>query len=315
MDATILVENAKKWKLIGPQISLRPNTQMVGQSIPPRSNSGLKSVIHIPDTVETRQLRQVEHVTVTVNIAHPYRGSLEIDLISPSGMISKLATRRKEDFGTRLNQWTFMTVANWGELPQGNWTLHVRNPTDPRAGYFYEWSMRIYGERGEYTPEPEPIPEPVPEPTPSPITNTSDPTTESNITNDLPPTPIPPSPEPDTVPISNTSTDPIRVIDANPALSYAKGTMENVALTVAAIGGLVAVFLTSIGMFFFVIRPQINRRNPYDLTRDQTTFHQESLAVEENLLPARATDPNQVSRANSEDRLTLYAGSEEEDPN
>lgn len=312
LDATILIDNAKKWALVGPQTTFSSEVRTINRPIPPRNSEGLRAVMEIPDSPETRQILQIEHVTVTVDVTHPYRGSLEIDLISPRGMISKLATRRKEDHGTRLNRWTFMTVANWGEAPQGNWTIHVRNAIDSRAGYFYSWSMQIFGEKNETSEPPKPEPEPLPDSTPSPTTNTSIPTEDVTNTTELPSTDYP-TPKPDDVPISNDPLPFVKVIDADPTLSYAKGTMENLTITVAAVGGLGIAFLTFMGIALLLLQPQI-QRNQFNLYSNQTTSSQGSQIVPSELQVSGALHdpPPQTSFDNSDERLTLYEGSDNE---
>jgi kexin len=274
LDAAVILEKARHWKLVNTQTRLIFNTKTVNKPIPSKSDNGLSTVITVPDNDETRQMRHIEQVTVTVNLFHPFRGCLEIDLISPSGMVSELATRRRFDYGTRLDQWTFMTVANWGERPQGNWTLRVRNRIDSRQGHFYSWSMGIYGEKDRA-----PIPIPIPIPIPPNVSNQSSSTTEDidNSTSTIqplpapsdsksqddddtdddtpPPTPIGPLPDtlPDTLPTIGT-------IDANPTLSYLKGTFENLALITAAIGGVgMVLILCMVTGFLFFSRPRTSR--------------------------------------------------------
>ena len=59
------------------------------------------------------------------------RGTLQIYLESPSGLVSPLLTTRQWDMYERLPlNWTFMSVHHWGENPDGEWTLRMET-TDP----------------------------------------------------------------------------------------------------------------------------------------------------------------------------------------
>ena len=55
------------------------------------------------------------------------RGDISITLTSPSGTVSTLLPKRPGDIDVTdgYNNWPFMSVAYWGENPQGEWTLTV----------------------------------------------------------------------------------------------------------------------------------------------------------------------------------------------
>lgn len=70
----------------------------------------------------------LEHVEVIVDIEYTSRGSLDIFLISPSGTISTLLTRRPLDVSRDgFNKWPLMSLHFWGETSAGKWTLIVRD--------------------------------------------------------------------------------------------------------------------------------------------------------------------------------------------
>ena len=70
----------------------------------------------------------IEHVELYVDIRHPARGSLRIELVSPSNTTSLLARPRNKDLSTEgIRKWTFMTARHWGERPQGNWILRIHD--------------------------------------------------------------------------------------------------------------------------------------------------------------------------------------------
>ena len=90
------------------------------------------SVLERQFTVSASSKIRCESVTVTVNITHPSRGDLRIELVSPAGTVSTLAAPYTVNGAVDdLGGWTFRTVRNWGERDAGTWTLRVR---DQQAG-------------------------------------------------------------------------------------------------------------------------------------------------------------------------------------
>lgn len=70
----------------------------------------------------------LEHVQVIVDIEYTSRGSLDIFLISPSGTVSTLLSRRPLDVSRGgFDRWPLMSVHFWGESSYGKWTLVVRD--------------------------------------------------------------------------------------------------------------------------------------------------------------------------------------------
>ncbi|ORY32479.1 hypothetical protein BCR33DRAFT_856554 [Rhizoclosmatium globosum] len=64
-----------------------------------------------PDVLANARFGDLEHVTVTVNIDHQRRGDVNVDLISPHGVVSHLAvTRRADADSSGFKNWTFMSV-------------------------------------------------------------------------------------------------------------------------------------------------------------------------------------------------------------
>lgn len=93
-------------------------------------------------------MRTLEHVSVTLMMAHPHRGTVEIMLLCPSGMSSLIGARRALDLDKAgYADWTFSTVRCWGERAEGQYTLHI---TDHRAsilmlGTLNHWKLTLYG--------------------------------------------------------------------------------------------------------------------------------------------------------------------------
>lgn len=70
----------------------------------------------------------LEHVQVIIDLEYTSRGSLDIFLVSPSGTISTLLSRRPLDVSrSGFDKWPLMSVHFWGETSHGKWTLIVRD--------------------------------------------------------------------------------------------------------------------------------------------------------------------------------------------
>ena len=99
-------------------------SEAVPTAIPDNNTSGISRSVLVSGASDY----VAEHVQVTVTVSHTYAGDLRFELVSPEGTVSVLAeTRGAENAEWTSNTWTFMTVANWGENPNGTWTLRVSN--------------------------------------------------------------------------------------------------------------------------------------------------------------------------------------------
>ena len=94
-------------------------------------------------------IKQLEHVTIKVDIEHLRRGLLEIKLISPNGIVSWLGTERPHDMSKNgYKNWMFMTVIHWNEDPIGTWKLQIHDLSEKEAqdGTLFNWQLTFYGE-------------------------------------------------------------------------------------------------------------------------------------------------------------------------
>ncbi|KAH8197096.1 hypothetical protein TruAng_008735 [Truncatella angustata] len=148
VDSWKLVEAAKTWKNVKPQSWFFSPWIHIRKEIP-QGNTGLTSTFEVTaDMLKGANLENVEHVTVTMNIEHARRGDLSVDLISPDGVTSHIATSRKLDSSAEgYNDWTFMSVAHWGERGVGTWTVIVRDTkVDSNNGTFVDWHLKLWGQ-------------------------------------------------------------------------------------------------------------------------------------------------------------------------
>ncbi|MBI5801449.1 MAG: S8 family serine peptidase [Verrucomicrobia bacterium] len=124
---------------LGTQLSYSDQRSALSFAIPDNDTNG----VLVTFNVASANLR-LEHVTLTANISHSSRGQVAIDLISPQGTVSRLAERHS-DPNANISDWTYMTVRNWGELSDGNWTVRVSDRTPNVGGILNSLSLQLYG--------------------------------------------------------------------------------------------------------------------------------------------------------------------------
>ncbi|CAI6279468.1 unnamed protein product [Periconia digitata] len=148
LDAYAIVEAAKTWKLVKPQAWFWSPWMHVKQAIP-QGDKGLASSFEVTEQMlKDANLERVEHITLTMNAEHERRGDLSVELISPENMTSHLSvTRKGDEEAVGYDDWTFMSVAHWGEKGVGKWTVVVKDTeVNDKTGNFTDWKLRLWGE-------------------------------------------------------------------------------------------------------------------------------------------------------------------------
>jgi len=89
----------------------------------------------------------VEHVQPIISVQFSKRGDLKLTLISPLKTKSVLLPPRSNDVSrTGFQKWPFLSVQQWGENPNGQWTLIIENVgSEDNSGEFRDWSLTLYG--------------------------------------------------------------------------------------------------------------------------------------------------------------------------
>ncbi|MFT6239302.1 MAG: subtilisin family serine protease [Akkermansiaceae bacterium] len=139
IDAAAAVTLAKTWTNLGPRTSRQAAGPTINRAIPDDSSAGITHTF----TVTGNELR-VEHVTLTIDIEHPYRGDLAITLTSPDGTISRLAEEHDDDSADYEN-FPLLSVRQWGESALGSWTLQVSDEFEGDTGILKSASLQIHG--------------------------------------------------------------------------------------------------------------------------------------------------------------------------
>jgi proprotein convertase subtilisin/kexin type 7 len=88
-------------------------------------------------TIQTSNVRFIEHVTLRVHILHPRRGNICLSLVSPAGTVSVLANERPKDdhMDYPYDGWRFTSVKFWGETQvEGNWIVVTEDYSQSTVG-------------------------------------------------------------------------------------------------------------------------------------------------------------------------------------
>ncbi|KAJ3076386.1 pheromone processing endoprotease [Podochytrium sp. JEL0797] len=183
LDAYRILKVAKEWRTVAPQTSYEsPLLLPEGDGVIPQgAGQDVRVAFEVTEgALKENKFGALEHVTVKVNIQHAKRGDVNVDLVSPAGIVSNLAVSRRGDGDTTgFKNWTFMSVAHWDEPPTGTWKIIVRDFENPElTGKLESASIQLWGsESSSIKKKPEfvaPVPEEDAKSTPS-VVATSDP--------------------------------------------------------------------------------------------------------------------------------------------
>ncbi|KAJ9058689.1 pheromone processing endoprotease, variant 2 [Entomophthora muscae] len=114
INAGIIVENAERHIKVGDHTILESPYMHVNMLIP-EDEEGLLIAYKVSDEhVNQLGLFKIEHVQVIVSIKHMLRGDIEIEMISPNNITSKLVTPREDDNSVDgFLETPLMSVAHW----------------------------------------------------------------------------------------------------------------------------------------------------------------------------------------------------------
>ncbi|QKX55565.1 uncharacterized protein TRUGW13939_02659 [Talaromyces rugulosus] len=147
VDTYSLVQKAKTWELVKPQAWYTSPWLRVQKEIP-EGDQGLASYFDITsDMLKQANFESLEHITVTMNVNHTRRGDLSVELRGPQGIVSHLSIPRESDEAdSGYEDWTFMSVAHWGESGEGVWSVVVKDTkVNERVGVFADWRLTLWG--------------------------------------------------------------------------------------------------------------------------------------------------------------------------
>ncbi|KAJ7305261.1 hypothetical protein JRQ81_011176 [Phrynocephalus forsythii] len=154
LNAWRLVNAAKVWESV-PYLASYVSPLLKDSKVIPLTSGHLEVTWNVTEAdLAVSGMRTLEHVAVTVTIAHPRRGNLDLRLFCPSDMNSLVGTARSMDSDpSGFLDWTFSTVRCWGEEAKGTYRLQIRDVGDEtlRAGVLKQWQLTLYG--SSWTPK------------------------------------------------------------------------------------------------------------------------------------------------------------------
>ena len=156
VDAAAAVAAAPGWATVGgsaEQKSCQFEARNPGLPIPDNS---LADAVSDSLVVNDCDIQAIEFIEVRFTAEHTYSGDLQVDLISPNGLQSRLANPRiclDDPSSSRPNavfcggydDWRFGSVRHMNEPAAGNWILRVADLQAGDTGIFQGWQMRIWG--------------------------------------------------------------------------------------------------------------------------------------------------------------------------
>ncbi len=150
VDALAAVNQSKTWATVGASNTLKVcdiGTQLVSLSIPDLQSKSASFNVNCPS------ISKIEFIEVSFTSVHEYAGDLKIELTSPIGTVSELATARvcklngsntTTDCGD-YTDWKFGSVRHLNESASGVWTLKVSDKLVQSSGTWKSWGMKIHG--------------------------------------------------------------------------------------------------------------------------------------------------------------------------
>lgn len=89
---------------------------------------------------------EIEHVLLNVDISHSWVGDLKITLTSPDGTASVMMDQPESGgYDVSTLDFTFSSVAHWGEASAGTWTLTIEDMAAGDSGTLDAWSLEFLG--------------------------------------------------------------------------------------------------------------------------------------------------------------------------
>lgn len=152
-DAAAAVAAARTWTSVGGSESLKscgPFERAPGLPIPDAPASGAPTPIADSVAVANCPIGTIEFVEIRFTAPHSYSGDLQVQLRSPNGLTSTLATKRGCNVAGNnpcgeYADWQFGSVRHLGEAANGTWLLEVTDMEPVDTGRFDRWSIRFFG--------------------------------------------------------------------------------------------------------------------------------------------------------------------------
>lgn len=158
VDAGAAVELANEWTNV-PEMQIEGvSSGNLGVTIPDAQLDGSPTTVSSSLTLEGG-IGFVEFVEVNIELRHRSFRDLDIELVSPSGAVSRLAVPHDTstdlftytDFISLYGSFRFGSARHLGEDPNGEWTLRITDRIHAGEGTLESWDISVYG----HAPEPD----------------------------------------------------------------------------------------------------------------------------------------------------------------
>ena len=151
-DAGATVAMAKQWVNVPELRRGGAGSGKLDTPIPDASVDGHSTTTTSSITLE-KSIGFTEFGEVNVSLRHESFRDLEIELVSPSGAISRLSVPHDTysdiysylDFVPLYGSFRFGSARHPGEDPNGDWTLRVTDRIHARDGILESWNISVYG--------------------------------------------------------------------------------------------------------------------------------------------------------------------------
>lgn len=143
VNAFAAVTSASTW--VNKPASATPLSASYNPEFPLTIPDNNAAGVQVPLTISGSSGFSAEHVELTANITHSYRGDLAIRLVSPSGTESELVHAKSSDGVDNISHWKFRTVANWDENPNGTWVVKVSDGLADDTGVINSLTLKVIG--------------------------------------------------------------------------------------------------------------------------------------------------------------------------
>ena len=161
VDAKAAVDLAIGWTNVPPMENTSSESEAAVE-IPPPQADGTPQTVTTTLTLDT-DIRFTEFVEINTDFEHTSFRDMDIELVSPSGAVSKLTvpfntrhytdTYRRADGSTfdgpyfvRLDgEFRFGSARHLGEDPNGVWTLRLTDHFPVLGGTLRSWNIKVYG--------------------------------------------------------------------------------------------------------------------------------------------------------------------------
>ena len=142
IDANAAVTAAQTWEFYSSEVQLLAESGTIDLAIPEYPDGPVSSTVSVSASTNF----VTESVVVYLDISHSSRGDLDVILISPSGTESLVHPGQRPENTPTDERWKLMTVRNWNEPANGDWTLRIIDQSAgdlDGCGDIPDWSVLV----------------------------------------------------------------------------------------------------------------------------------------------------------------------------